>query len=254
MTATTAVGIDIGGTGMKASVVDVQRGEMTRPRVRLPTPDPPTPDSMVDTVRDLLRELMGPDEEAHAVGIGFPGVIRDGVIKTAANLDPTWIDIDGVGLFSEALGSPTSLINDADAAGLAEVRFGAAAGVKGVSLMLTFGTGIGSGLFHDGTLVPNTELGHLDLGGQEAEARAAASVRKAKELSWEEWGSEVDTFLVEIEKLFWPDLIVIGGGVSKRLNRFAGQFTGSTPVVPAALGNHAGIIGAALHATEQRST
>ena len=250
MSQPSAVGIDIGGTGIKASIVDLDTGALAVERVRVSTPDPPTPNHVVAAIGELLGELGGDADPTRTFGVGFPGVIRDGVVKTAANLDPSWVDLDGVRLFSEAVGRPAHLINDADAAGLAEVRFGAGAGVDGVVLMLTFGTGIGSGLFHDGTLVPNTELGHLDLGGRPAESRAAASVRKDQELSWTEWGHEVDVVLREIEKLFWPDLIVLGGGVSRRFDKFADQFTGSTRVVPAALGNNAGIIGAALYATE----
>jgi polyphosphate glucokinase len=252
VSAPTAVGIDIGGSGVKAAAVDVQSGSMTTDRVREPTPDPPTPERTVDAILGLLDDLDAPAQGP--VGVGFPGVIRDGVIKTAANLDASWVDLDGVALFSEKLGRPAHLINDADAAGLAEVRFGAGAGVGGVVLMLTLGTGIGSGLFNDGTLVPNTEFGHLDMGGQAAEARASSAVRKKRGLSWKKWGREVDLVLAEVERLFWPDLIIIGGGVSRRFDEFSSYFERDTPIVPAALGNNAGIIGAALWAADKETT
>ncbi len=172
-------------------------------------------------------------------------------MRTAANLDEGWIGADVDTTFSARFSSTAIAINDADAAGLAEVRFGAGADVRGIVMMVTLGTGIGSGLFIDGRLVPNTELGHLEIDGKEAEDRAAASVRETQDLSWNDWARRLDRYLAEIEKLFWPDLIIIGGGASKQFDRFAGRLQRSTPVVPASLANNAGIVGAAVWAVEQ---
>ena len=252
MATSIAVGIDIGGTGIKASAVNLRTGRLTMARDRVATPEPATPEHVIESILGLLHDVVVPAaNRRHTIGVGFPGAIKAGVVKTAAHLDPSWVGTDAAALLSSALGHPTHVLNDADAAGLAEVRLGAGAGSSGVVLMVTLGTGIGTGLFHNGVLVPNAQLGHLQIDGKEAEARAAASVRDAKGLSWKRWGRRVNTYLLELENLFWPELFVIGGGVSEHFDRFGGQLTCLTPVVPATLGNDAGIIGAALWSAEQ---
>ena len=188
--------------------------------------------------------------EGGQAGIGLPAAVLDGVTKTAANVDKSWIDAPAEEIFATALGRPVMLMNDADAAGLAEMRFGAGAGVNGVVLMLTLGTGIGSALFLDGRLVPNTELGHLEIRGKDAETRASAAVRERRGLSWRRWAGRLDEYLDRVEALFWPDLVIFGGGVSKHADRFVPHLTSKVKVVPAALRNEAGIVGAATRAAE----
>ena len=237
-----AFGIDIGGSGMKAAVVDLGTGDLVTDRYRVDTPQPATPDAMAAVVVELVRH----HEWTGSVGCAFPAVVRAGVVGSAANIDPSWIDVDADEVFTTALGVGVHMINDADAAGLAEVRYGVAAGRRGVVLMLTFGTGIGSGLFVDGKLVPNTELGHLELDGHDAEKRAAASARKRDGLSWSKWAERVEHYLRHVEKLFSPDLIVVGGGASKAPEKWIDRISIDTEIVPAAMANSAGIVGAAL--------
>jgi polyphosphate glucokinase len=237
-----AFGIDIGGSGMKAAIVDLATGELTSDRYRVDTPQPATPTAMAEVVVELVEH----HNWTGSVGCAFPAVVRNGVVGSAANIDDSWLEVDADKLFTEALGAPVHMINDADAAGLAEVRFGVARDRAGVVMMLTFGTGIGSGLFIDGVLVPNTELGHLELDGHEAESRAAASARKRDDLSWGDWGKRVDRYLEHVEVLFSPDLFVIGGGASKRTEKWLDQISIATEIVPAAMENNAGIVGAAL--------
>jgi polyphosphate glucokinase len=241
------IGIDVGGSGIKAGVVDTERGALTGRRVRLPTPQPASPDAVVEAAAALAGPLGG----GLPVGIGFPAAVRGGTTLTAANVDPAWIGLPAEERFSVALGRPVVVLNDADAAGLAEVRFGAGRAVPGVVLLLTLGTGIGSALFIDGRLVPNTELGHLELRGKDAEHRAAASVRDARHLSWKAWAGRLDEYLDMVERLFFPDLIILGGGVSKDADRFVPLLTTRARVVPATLRNEAGIVGAALWAAER---
>ncbi len=236
------MGLDIGGTGMKAGLVETATGELQTDRIRLPTPRPATPDAMLQVVRQLRDEL----EWSGPIGAAFPGVVRSGQICTAANVDRSWIGVDAVRWLSEELGQPVSMINDADAAGVAEVRLGPAELSVGTTMMCTLGTGIGTALFVDGRLVPNTELGHLDLGGTEAEALASGRARDEQDLGWEEWGGRVQTFLFELERLLWPDRFVIGGGVSKKFDKFSEYLVLSTPVRAASLRNRAGVVGAAL--------
>lgn len=236
-----AFGIDIGGTGMKAAIVDLTTGELTTERYRIDTPQPATPESMAGVVQDLVAHLGW----SGSVGCAFPAIVRDGVVRSAANIDPSWIDVDADALFSDALGVDVHMINDADAAGLAEVRYGAGAGRSGVVMVLTFGTGIGSGLFVDGVLVPNTELGHLELDGHDAETRAAASVRKRERLSWSDWAGRVERYLRHVEALFSPELFIVGGGASKRPDKWLPHISIDTEIVPAAMANNAGIVGAA---------
>jgi polyphosphate glucokinase len=238
------LGIDIGGSGIKAGVVDVEQGCLIGERRRIPTPEPATPRAMQEVVASLVREFSW----TGAVGCGFPGVIRDGRAMTAANIDRAWLGTDVAGLFAGATDCPFLVLNDADAAGIAEMRFGAGRGRPGVVLLITVGTGLGSALFSDGALVPNTEFGHILLRGKEAERYASDAVRERKHLSWSRWGKRFNRYLRRMEELVWPDLFIIGGGASKKHERFFSQLDVRAEVVPAQLRNEAGIIGAALAA------
>jgi polyphosphate glucokinase len=235
-------GIDIGGTGMKAAPVDLTTGLLAADRHRIDTPRPATPEALAKVVRKLVKhhDWGGP------VGICMPSVVTHGVVKSAANIDKSWLDIDADALFTEAIGAPVSVLNDADAAGVAEMTWGSGRGRKGVVLCLTFGTGIGSGLFVDGVLVPNTELGHLELDGPDIEKRAAASARERDGLSWEQWGDRVDHYLRHIVMLFSPELIIVGGGASKKPDKWLHRVDPGCEVVVATMANNAGIAGAAL--------
>jgi polyphosphate glucokinase len=235
-------GIDVGGSGIKGTPVDTQTGELVAERIRVKTPRPATPEAIVATAVEVVRGSGwdGP------VGCGFPAVVKDGVVRTAANIDKAAIGFDLQGRLEQELGNPVRVINDGDAAGLAEMRWGAGRGIEGVVLMLTLGTGIGTSLFVEGCLVPNTELGHIEIRGQDAEHRAADSARKREDLSWREYAERLDEYLHRIEDLLWPDLIVIGGGISKKSERFLPHLTARTRVVPAQMLNEAGIAGAAL--------
>jgi polyphosphate glucokinase len=240
---TQVLGIDIGGTGIKAAPVDVTTGKLTADRQKLATPHPAKPHAVAEIVQQLVKafDWTGP------IGTTFPGVVTDGTIQTAANLDPDWIGLDGRELFGRAAGQPVTVINDADAAGLAEMRFGAGVGVRGTVLMLTFGTGIGSALFIDGALVPNTEFGHIEIRGKDAEKRASELVREEHDLSWGKWAGRVDEYLEHMEALLSPGLIIIGGGISKKSDKFLPLLTGlRARVVPAGMLNDAGIVGAAM--------
>jgi polyphosphate glucokinase len=237
------LGIDIGGTGIKAAPVDVAAGRLTADRQKLATPHPAKPDAVADVVSKLVKSFAW----AGPVGITFPGVVIDGHLQTAANLDPAWIGLDGRELFGRATGQTVTVINDADAAGLAEMRFGAGAGEQGTVLMLTLGTGIGSALFIDGTLVPNTEFGHVEIRGKDAEKRASEHAREEHDLSWGKWAGRVDEYLEHMEALLSPGLIIIGGGISKKSDKFLPLLTGlRARVVPAKMLNDAGIVGAAM--------
>jgi polyphosphate glucokinase len=239
-----AIGVDIGGSGIKGAPVDLVAGAMTAERIRIPTPQPATPAAVAAVVKELVTQLDAPG----AIGLTLPSVILGGVVHTAANIDPEWIGTDARVLFQEATGRPAGVVNDADAAGIAEVRFGAGKDRGGVVLLLTLGTGIGSALFVDGTLVPNTELGHLPLHHGDAEDWAAESVREDDDLSWKDWGHRLSDYMELIEKFFWPNLIIIGGGVSKKSDKFLHYVHARTEIVPAQLHNDAGIVGAALFA------
>ncbi len=238
------VGIDIGGTGIKGAPVDVGRGTLTADRVRLPTPQPATPAAVAAVVGKVVASF----DTTGVVGATFPAVIQGGKARTAANVDHAWIGEDVAARLGQTCGRPFVVLNDADAAGLAEVRFGAGAGHAGVVMVITLGTGIGSALFIDGTLVPNTELGHLRFHKGDAEKYAADSVREAKDMSWKKWGKRVGAYLAYVETLFSPDLFIIGGGVSKKSDRYFEYFETRAKVVPAQLLNEAGIVGAALAA------
>lgn len=239
------LGIDIGGSGIKANIVDVELGEPIGERLKIDTPQPSTPRAVAEAVVALASRF----DVAGPVGCTFPAVVRNGVTMSAANVDSSWIGTDAAGLFASALGRPVTVVNDADAAGLAEMRFGAGKGRDGVVICLTFGTGIGSAIFTHGVLVPNTELGHLHFHGYESvEDWAAASARDREGLSWEEWAKRVDQYLDHLGLVFSPDLIILGGGVSRRFHDFAADITTSCEVVPAQFRNEAGIVGAAMAA------
>jgi polyphosphate glucokinase len=238
-----ALGIDIGGTGIKAAPVDVATGKLLADRKKIPTPRPALPDAIADVVKQLTTffSWSGP------VGITFPGVVINGVIRTAANLDPAWIGVDAGALFGQAAGNPVWVLNDADAAGVAEMTFGAGVGEEGTVLMLTFGTGIGSALFTKGVLVPNTEFGHVEIHGEDAETRASEHAKELHDLSWGKWAGRVEEYLQHIEAVMSPQLIIVGGGISKQSEKWVPRLTGiSARIVPAALLNDAGIVGAAM--------
>lgn len=245
-TNTFGFGIDIGGSGIKGAPVDLAAGEFSAERIRIETPEPSTPHNVIEVVLDVLAEFdwHGP------FGCTFPGVVTHGVVRTAANVDKAWVGVDLAGELSTRTGQRVTVVNDADAAGVAEDRYGAAADVDGVVIVTTLGTGIGSAVLHDGVLLPNTEFGHLVLpGGHEAEKHAAASVREERDLSWEEWAARLQKFYAHVEFLFSPDLLVVGGGVSKKADRFLPLLDLATPIVGATLRNDGGIIGAALLAS-----
>jgi polyphosphate glucokinase len=242
-------GIDIGGSGIKGAPVDLVAGEFTAERLRIPTPQPSTPEAVAEVVARIVGEF-GSASGDLPVGVTFPAVIQHGIARTAANVDSSWIGTDVDALFTARLGRPVHVINDADAAGVAEARFGAARGTHGTVLVATLGTGIGSALLIDGRLVPNTELGHLEIDGHDAESRAADSARDREDLSWEKWAQRLQRYFGVIEDLFWPDLIVVGGGVSKKADKFLPLLHLRAPIVPAQLRNDAGIIGAASLAHE----
>ena len=240
-------GIDIGGSGIKGAPVDLATGEFTADRLRIATPQPSTPQAVAECVKQVLDhfEWTGP------YGCTLPAVVQHGVARTAANIDPSWIGTDVDKLFETVTGRNSYLSNDADAAGLAEVRFGAAAGQPGTVIVTTLGTGIGSALIFDGVLVPNTELGHLEVDGHDAEKRAASSVKDAEGLSYKHWAKRLHAYYTALENLLWPDLIVVGGGVSKDAEKFLPLLDIRTRIVPASLQNNAGIVGAAVLSTER---
>lgn len=242
------VGIDIGGTGIKVAAVDLDEGRLASERRRVLTPQPATPKAVARVIGEMLQhdDIRGPA----IVGAGFPAVVKSGTILTAANVAQNWIGTDAGSLLSAVAGRTVYMLNDADAAGLAEVRFGAGRGQMGEVIMVTLGTGIGTGMFVDGKLVPNSELGHIEVRCKDAELRAAASVRVRKKLSWKTWAANVEEYLNALDRLIWPDLIIIGGGVSAEPEKFLPLIKTRCRVVPAKLGNDAGIIGAALYAAE----
>jgi polyphosphate glucokinase len=240
-------GIDFGGTGIKGAPVDLEIGDFAAERERFRTPEKSTPENVAEIFVELLEKFpacKGP------VGVTVPGVVRHGIVHSAANIDKSWIGTDADALFTSATGRDVRVLNDADAAGLAEVRYGAARGRRGLVIVTTLGTGIGSALVHDGVLVPNSELGHLQIDGRGAETRAANSVRESEDLSWEHWARRLTTYYRTLEDLFSPELFVVGGGVSKKADQFLPLIDIETEIVPAALLNKAGIVGAALYAAE----
>jgi polyphosphate glucokinase len=239
-------GVDIGGSGIKGCPVDLDAGKLDGERVRIETPSPSSPDNVYAVVAEIVKSF----EWTGAVGVTFPGVMKHGVAYTAANVDKSWIGTDADAGLSELIPGSVTTLNDADAAGLAEMRFGAGRDKDGVVLMLTFGTGIGSALFLDGKLVPNTEFGHIQVDGEDGEHRASASARERHDLSWSDWAERVDRYLDVLEGGLWPDLIIVGGGVSKKAHKWVPLLSTRTPVVAAQLQNDAGIVGAALAAHE----
>lgn len=247
----TAFGIDIGGSGIKGAPVDLRTGEFSADRVRIPTPQPATPDAVARTVAEVIDEFHLPADLP--VGVTFPAVILHGVAQSAANVDKSWIGTDVEEVVAAATGRSVVAVNDADAAGYAETVYGAARDQKGVVLVVTLGTGIGSALVVDGHLVPNTELGHLEIDGHDAESRAADSAREREDLDFAQWSARLQRYFRVVEDLFWPDLIVVGGGVSKHHAKFLPLLDLRTRIVPADLRNAAGIVGAAaLAAKAQR--
>lgn len=244
-TARQALGVDVGGSGVKGAIVDLDTGQLVGERLRLETPQPATPQAVTRTVAEVVRHFnwTGP------LGVTYPGVVVDGVVQTAANVDPAWIGTNAADAYSQALGGQrVTVLNDADAAGLAEQRYGAGRNRSGVIVLLTFGTGIGSAVIHNGMLLPNTEFGHIEVDGKEAEHRAASSVKERKEWSYRQWTKEVTKVLVAVENAIWPDLFIAGGGISKKADKWIPLLKNRTPVVAAELLNTAGIVGAAMAA------
>jgi polyphosphate glucokinase len=240
-----ALGIDIGGTGIKGAPVDLDTGKLVTERKKVATPQPSTPEAVTEVVRELAQSFGW----TGVTGATYPGVVTDGVTRTAANVDKSWIGTDAASLFGKAIGTDVTLLNDADAAGIAEMRFGAGVGMKGSVLMLTFGTGVGSALFIDGVLVPNTEFGHIEIRGKDAEKRASERGKTEHGWSWKEWTVRVSEYLQHLEGLLSPDLIIVGGGISKESEKWVPLLTGvGTKIVPATLHNDAGIVGAAMAA------
>jgi polyphosphate glucokinase len=238
-----AFGIDIGGTGIKAAPVDVAAGKLLAERKKIETPRPALPDAVAGVVHEIVSDF----EWSGPIGITFPGVVTDGVTRTAANLDEAWIGLDAGDLFGKATGNPVRVLNDADAAGVAEMKFGAGVGQKGTVLMLTLGTGIGSALFFNGILVPNTEFGHVEIDGHDAEKRASEHAKELHDMGWGKWASRVEEYLQHMEALLSPDLFIIGGGISKQSEKFLPLLKGiRAKIVPATLQNDAGIVGAAM--------
>src|SRR6478609_4003576 len=238
-------GIDVGGSGVKGAVVDLDTGQLIGERFKLETPQPATPDAVAKTVAAVAKEFGWTEK----LGVTYPGVVTDGIVRTAANVDKRWLGVNVRDAFSSALGGQSvTVLNDADAAGLAEEKFGAGKDNSGVIVLLTFGTGIGSAVIHNGMLLPNTEFGHIEVGGKEAEHRAASSVKDRKGWSYERWTEEVTKVLVAVENAIWPDLFIAGGGISRKADKWVPLLKNRTPVVPAALQNTAGIVGAAMAA------
>src|SRR3954452_18146329 len=246
-----ALGVDVGGSGIKGATVDLTTGELTQDRLRIETPQPAPREAVPGAVAEVVSHFRGELGDG-PVGVTIPGVVTEGVVRTAANIDPSWIGTDIDAMLTEQLGRPVHVVNDADAAGVAEARFGGARDTRGLVLVTTLGTGIGTALLLDGKLVPNSELGHLEIDGHDAESRAANSTREDEELSWTQWAARLQRYYGVVEDLLWPSLIVVGGGVSKKADRFLPLLHLRAPIVPATLRNQAGIVGAALLAHEEK--
>jgi polyphosphate glucokinase len=240
-------GVDIGGSGIKGAPVDLEHGDLAAERHKLLTPRPATPEAVAECVGEVVEHFGWPGP----VGATFPGVVTNGTTRTAANVDKGWIGLHAEKLLADRIGAPVTLINDADAAGIAETTFGAGRGRTGTVIVLTFGTGIGSAVFVGGRLLPNTELGHLELNGHDAEKNASSKAKEEEDLSWEHWARRVQKYLAHVEMLFSPELFVIGGGVSRKAAKFLPHIKGiAAEIVPAALLNNAGIVGAAMAARD----
>ncbi|WP_328536943.1 polyphosphate--glucose phosphotransferase [Streptomyces sp. NBC_00344] len=241
-------GVDIGGSGIKGAPVDLDRGDLAQERHKVLTPHPATPDGVADGVVEVVRNF----DWSGPVGITFPGVVTDGTVRTAANVDKSWVGVDAATLIGDRLSLPVTVLNDGDAAGIAEMTFGAGRDRKGTVILLTFGTGIGSAVFHAGNLVPNTELGHLELHGHDAEKRASTKAKEDEDLSWHHWAHRVQKYLAHVEMLFSPELFIIGGGVSRKAEKFLPLIEKiDAEIVPAQLQNNAGIVGAAMAASSR---
>lgn len=243
------LGIDIGGTGVKGAPVDLTTGEFAADRFKIKTPQPATPEAVADVVEQIAERFVESVGDS-PIGITIPAVCQRGVARSAANIDPSWVDTDVDLLFTERLGRPVHVVNDADAAGVAEAMYGAARDVPGLVILTTLGTGIGSALLHDGKLIPNSELGHLEIDGHDAEDRAAQSAKEREDLSYAQWAKRLQRYYSHVENIFWPDLFVVGGGISKSADKFLPLLDLRTPIIPAKLRNNAGIVGAAWLARE----
>lgn len=246
-----ALGIDIGGSGIKGALVDLKKGVFTTERIRIPTPQPATPQAVAGIVKQVADQFTDTLDDG-AIGITVPAVVTHGITRSAANIDPTWVEAPAERIFEELLGRDIHVVNDADAAGAAEVRYGAAKNHPGLVIVTTLGTGIGTALIHNGVLIPNSELGHIEINGQTAESFAAASVKERQHLSYKEWAKRLQLYYSKLEFVTWPDLIVVGGGVSKDAHRFLPLLNINTPIIPAQLRNAAGIVGAAYLAADRR--
>jgi polyphosphate glucokinase len=248
----TGLGIDIGGSGIKGAPVNLQTGELVAERMRVDTPNPSTPHAVAEVVAQIVDHFKGETSNG-AIGVTVPAVVKSGVVRTAANIDQSWIGANGQSMLSDQVNRPVHLVNDADAAGVAEARYGAARATRGLVFLATLGTGIGSALLYDGTLIPNAELGHLEIDGHDAEKRAASSIKEQEHLTWEQWAERLQLYFSRVEDLLWPDLIVVGGGVSKKADKFLPLLHLRAPIVAAQLMNSAGIVGAARLAHERQS-
>ncbi|MBO1768130.1 MULTISPECIES: polyphosphate--glucose phosphotransferase [Allobranchiibius] len=249
MSTTHPLGIDVGGTGIKGAPVDLRTGEFAADRLRIDTPKESTPDAVADVIEkivDHFKDLVG----EQPIGVTLPSVVTHGVVRSAANIDQSWIGTNVEELLQGRLGRPATVLNDADAAGVGELRFGAARNTEGLVLVSTLGTGIGSALLNKGQLVPNSELGHLEIDGHDAESKASSAAKDREELSWEDWAARLQRYYSHVEDLLWPDLIVVGGGVSKKADKFLPLLHLRAPIVAAQLRNAAGIVGAAYEAVE----
>ncbi len=238
------LGIDVGGSGIKGAPINTETGMVLVDRHRIKTPEGAEPQPMAEVIAQIARHFswQGP------IGVGFPGPIKQGVVKMAANISPAWVGLNAGELLGQFTGCPVTVLNDGDAAGLAEVTFGAGKGIKGVVIMVTLGTGIGTAIFCDGKLLPNTEFGHVKIDRHEAEARASDAARQREKLSWKKYAKRLNRYFKEMENLFWPDLFIVGGGISKYHDKYLPLLLLETPVVPAQMFNEAGMIGAALAA------
>lgn len=246
--AKTAIGIDVGGTGIKGALVDVKKGELVSERLKYPTPEGGEPEDIADVVKQIAIELDG-EKSNLEIGICFPAVVKHGITKSAANVSKRWINLDAEALFSKVLGKKVLVVNDADAAGYAEIRFGAAKNQEGLVIMTTLGTGIGGAIFIDGELVPNAELGHIEIDGVDYETKASFAAKERENLSFKDWAKRLQKYYSTLEKLFTPDLFIVGGGVSKQHEEFLPLLKLDTEIVPAKKRNSAGIIGAAALAS-----
>ena len=247
----TGLGIDIGGSGIKGAPVNLQTGELQADRLKIATPTPSTPDAVTEVVAQIVEHFKD-HTSSGPIGVTVPAVVKSGVVRTAANIDHSWIGANGQTLIADAVTRPVHLVNDADAAGVAEARYGAARATKGLVFLATLGTGIGTALLYDGVLIPNAELGHLEIDGYDAEKRAASSVKDKDGLSYEQWAERLQLYFSRVEDLLWPDLIVVGGGVSRKAEKFLPLLHLRAPIVAAQLQNAAGIVGAARLAHERQ--